>query len=841
MTIGGVSSILKGSRQLSSFLRHISKVKQLWQRWNLRSFILFSIVVQFFLLFAAPLRKKTANKAVIMIIWAAYLIADWAASFAVGLVFDSEEKYTASGAINNTATYLVTMNHGLLSTIGSRSRDDTGLLLVMWTPFLLLLVGGQDRITSFAIEDNELWLRHLIWLFLQIFTTGFVFYQSFHLNTLWIPTIFLLFAGTIRYAERIAALYLASSDSFGIAVLGEPDPGPNYERLMSAFMHYKGNNLPIKMEYVDDLESQANENSSADDKKLEPHELVQRAHHFAYIYKGLIVNLMFSSREHTESREFFTKRSAEETLKILEIQLNYFYDLLHTKVLVAKSNIGRISRGISTGLVVAAFSLFILAEKGTFKTEFDVVVTYTLFVGVLGLDMVTLFIWIYSDWTVACLKKFDKDSLTFKIIIKLLLPKKQRKKDSSLRSKIIMFLSPKRLRQKQPRRIKKVSSRRWSEDLSQFNFLDYCLRRRSRSRSKTIGEIISKIDLTVCVQGNVIQPCLDIINDFIYYLLFYIFYYYLPRDVKNFIDLKKNDFIIQMKYVTSHHFDPHLWKFIFDELSEKSYLADDPEEATRISSARGEWILESGDFNHSLISSTKLMHYVKNVAYDESLLLWHIATELCYNTDGHDGHKLLFCEYCDAGWYKKCVMAVKFWNNAGCSCMPSPCKTCDAREFSKRLSDYMFYLLYQQQGMMSEVSGISKQRFKDTSSEAQRFFSEYGGVDLRKGCENILEVDTSVEPVYVKGDQSKSVLFDACMLAKQIQNLRPEIKWKVTSKVWVELLSYAASRSRAKAHVQQLSKGGELITFVWLLMAQLGLKEHAWVETRKRAKLNLNK
>ena len=344
-------------------------------------------MVQFVLLFTAPLRKKTANKAVIMIIWAAYLIADRAASFTVGLVLDSEEKYTASGAINNTATYLVMMNHGLVSTIGSRGRDDTGLLLVMWTPFLLLLVGGQYRITSFAIEDNELWLRHLIWLFLQIFTTGFVFYQSFHLNTLWIPTIFLLLAGTIKYAEQIAALYLASSDSFGpfgISVLREPDPGPNYERLMSAFTHYKGNNLPIKIEYVNDLESQANnENSSADDRTLDSPVLVQRAYHLAYIYRGLIGNLMFSSREHTESREFFTKRSAEQTLKILEIQLNYFYYLLHTKVLVATSNIGKISRGIPTGLVVAAFSLFILEEKN----KFDVDVTYTLFVGVLGLDI----------------------------------------------------------------------------------------------------------------------------------------------------------------------------------------------------------------------------------------------------------------------------------------------------------------------------------------------------------------------------------------------------------------------------------------------------------------------
>ncbi|XP_030958318.1 uncharacterized protein LOC115980178 [Quercus lobata] len=123
-----------GNSQLSNFLRHIAKVRQLWQRWNLRSFILFSIVVQIFLLFTAPLRKETANKAFIIIIWAAYLIADWAAGFAVGLIFDSEEKYTASGAINNTVSFLVTKNHGIFSTVSSRTKDDTGLLL-MWTLF----------------------------------------------------------------------------------------------------------------------------------------------------------------------------------------------------------------------------------------------------------------------------------------------------------------------------------------------------------------------------------------------------------------------------------------------------------------------------------------------------------------------------------------------------------------------------------------------------------------------------------------------------------------------------------------------------------------------------------
>ena len=63
------------------------------------------------------------------------------------------------------------------------------------------------------------------------------------------------------------------------------------------------------------------------------------------------------------------------------------------------------------------------------------------------------------------------------------------------------------------------------------------------------------------------------------------------------------------------------------------------------------------------------------------------------------------------------------------------------------------------------------------------------------------------------------------MLAKELNKLEEEERWKLIIKVWVEMLSYAASHCRPETHAQQVSKGGQLISFVWLLMAHFGLGE----------------
>ena len=243
----------------------------------------------------------------------------------------------------------------------------------------------------------------------------------------------------------------------------------------------------------------------------------------------------------------------------------------------------------------------------------------------------------------------SKDSLLFKFINKLLLPKEKTEEQpnkNSLRSKIMKLLFPEKQTQEQPRGLGNVFSRRWAENLSQFNFLYYCYPTRP-SRSDHIRE-------SGCLKEYpILRQLKEIVEYFIYfirliinylfyylfyylcyYLFYYLFYFYFPRVVRNFIEQKKSDLRIQLGFVSSYHFDLSLWEFIFRELKEKSDFADDQEEAKRISSARGEWILENSDlFDYSI--SSQLMPYVKIVAYDESLLLWHIATEICYNTDEH--------------------------------------------------------------------------------------------------------------------------------------------------------------------------------------------------------------
>ncbi|XP_059661572.1 uncharacterized protein LOC132307742 [Cornus florida] len=400
-------------------------VKRVWDKWNLRGAVLVSLFFQVVLIFSATSRKRTGHRIVTMMIWSAYLLADWVAAFAVGLISNGQGDDCEKVRVNDE-------------------------LAAFWAPFLLLHLGGPDTIAAFSLEDNELWIRHLLGLVIQVVAVLYVFSQSFP-NQFWIPTVLLMIAGTIKYAERTRALYLACLGNFKDNMLPKPDAGPNYAQLMEEYSSKEAAQVPVEIEIVKEPEkgfrtpTQEEEGITADpEPKLEDIQVVNRGHDFFKIFKGLIVDLMFSFQERNDSRKFFFQRHYKDAFKVMEVELNLMYDVLYTKMAVVHRKIGYFFRLICSTLIAASFIQFASIHKDHQIHRIDVAVTYTLLIGAIGLDLLALFKLIFSDWTIVKLNNSKAKSTV-----------------SSIRDRVSFD-----------------NRWRWSKSVSQHSLIRYCLNER---------------------------------------------------------------------------------------------------------------------------------------------------------------------------------------------------------------------------------------------------------------------------------------------------------------------------------------------------------------------------
>jgi len=55
--------------------------------------------------------------------------------------------------------------------------------------------------------------------------------------------------------------------------------------------------------------------------------------------------------------------------------------------------------------------------------------------------------------------------------------------------------------------------------------------------------------------------------------------------------------------------------------------------------------------------------------------------------------------------------------------------------------------------------------------------------------------------------------------------------WRVIQGVWVEMLCFSAGRCRGYLHAKSLGKGGEYLSYVWLLLAYMGMETLAQEDT----------
>ncbi|XP_022772059.1 uncharacterized protein LOC111314701 [Durio zibethinus] len=364
---------------------------------------------------------------------------------------------------------------------------------------------------------------------------------------------------------------------------------------------------------------------------------------------------------------------------------------------------------INRELYETTFGHFYFQTK---KDEFhaaDIRITYTMLLGAIALDVISFLMLISSDRIFASI---GPHSLWAALFCNFLAFRKPRwhpckceiKNSGSEKNnfKHHVLANP-------------LACRRWSGSVSAQNLIGYCL----KSSSTTIHEFPEK---SLCPLRNLWKyKIMSKASTFVRSIQ--------KTPVFRKITMPIKDYVDKIMYASSERFIMELWAFIFGELRNKSEFADTPEIAQRVSSARGDWVL----------ADNNLLKYVSDVQYDESLLLWHIATDLCYYTDD-----------------KKVTDSLH-------------------REFSKILSDYMLYLLVFQPTVMSAVAGPNEDK---------------------KACEEILSVNTDYEPVTVKGNRSKSVLF--------------------------ELVSYESNHCKASTLAKEVSNGRELISAFWLLMAHYG-------------------
>ncbi|XP_034680008.1 uncharacterized protein LOC117910061 [Vitis riparia] len=650
-------------------------VRKLWNEWELRFMVLLSLFLQIVLIIFSNRRKYTVTPWIRTLIWSAYLSADWVATVSLGTLSNSQGD-----------------SEGKL-------LDPNYTLMAFWAPFLLLHLGGPDTITAYSLEDNELWSRHLLGLVVQVGVAFYVFLRSWAGTPLTFLSIPMFVAGIIKYGERTCVLRSASKNHFRDSLLPVPDPGPDYVEFMKEYREGKLEVAKMSKEYIVQKPLQS---TVGDDITVPSRKYIDKAYFlFKNQFKHLYADLILSLDNEKTSEGIIRYMSSEDAFKVVEMELNFMYDVLYTKATVIYSLLGILLRSTSFSFTIstlASFHFFI--DKHEFS-NIDIDITYLLLIGAIFLEVYALTKLILSDWSIVWLSS-KMNSLADSIYRAI----------TSFRSVI-------------------TSDKRWSRRMAQNNLIDSCLRDKTKF-----------------------------------------------NQVPRFLDM--NNFLESYWYMT--------WKKV-DDMKEPIFsllleMTNDVRDLRSLLKHRGDYVITKWGVIRTLGWS------IVDVEFDHSILLWHIATDLCSYSDDD----------------------------------PNPKSRC---KISKCLSEYMLYLLAMCPFMLPK--GIGEFRFRDTCSETKRFFQQRSESisNRNEACRLLLEVDTEVEPKEVKGDKSKSVLFEACRLAKELKSLYMEMgeKWKMVSEVWVEMLCYAASHCGWIQHGQQLRRGGELLTHVCLLMSHLGLSE----------------
>jgi hypothetical protein len=190
--------------------------------------------------------------------------------------------------------------------------------------------------------------------------------------------------------------------------------------------------------------------------------------------------------------------------------------------------------------------------------------------------------------------------------------------------------------------------------------------------------------------------------------------------------------------------------------------------------------------------------------FDESVLLWHIATELCFQRSNRSPQ----------GRQAEAVQVM---------------------QSSMEISNYMIYLFCAHPEML--LSGTRISLLPVASNAIELVIKE---IPVQLNTEDIIaqdrtgsdttnvDVNLSINDSPAAADTgvgtNGTLVRDARRLTSELMDLVAEHGWELVQGVWVEMLCYSAARSKGYLHAKSLGDGGECLSYVWLLWSFMGME-----------------
>ncbi|XP_016489370.1 uncharacterized protein LOC107809279 [Nicotiana tabacum] len=182
----------------------IDNVKLLFSQWELGYSIMFSIILQAFLIFSTYIRRNSVGTIRKTLWLGVFLGADFVATLCLGAIF-----------------------HLPLGPSSSSSNDHNQKLknlLVIWSPFILLHLGRHGTLIGISLADNEFWLSHFLKFLYYEFTALTI--SILGSSTRWfnLASRIMLVGGSLKFAERVLAHKKGSMNELRRSIVNEDFP-----------------------------------------------------------------------------------------------------------------------------------------------------------------------------------------------------------------------------------------------------------------------------------------------------------------------------------------------------------------------------------------------------------------------------------------------------------------------------------------------------------------------------------------------------------------------------------------------------------------------------------------